>query len=123
MAWPDRLVPAALNVTGKFNALVSFSIIETSFSSLALITSFGNGRYYISREAVNNSFVTLDQKLFEFSDARTQSLSIQKIGESKFTCYPNPVVDKITLNSDQKIILISFFDILGKVVLDKKKSW
>ena len=30
------------------------------------------------------------------------------------------MVDKITLNSDQKIILISFFDILGKVVLDKK---
>jgi hypothetical protein len=89
-------------------------------SQIEGITSFGNGRYYISREAVNNSFVTLDQKLFEFSDARTQSLSIQKIGESKFTCYPNPVVDKITLNSDQKIILISFFDILGKVVLDKK---
>ena len=30
------------------------------------------------------------------------------------------MVDKITLNSDQKIIRTSFFDILGKVILDKK---
>jgi hypothetical protein len=84
------------------------------------ITSFGNGKFYLSREAVSNSFISLEQKLFEFSDARTKSLSIQNNELLNFSVFPNPILNKITLNIDEKISFLTIFDTSGKVVFEQK---
>lgn len=84
------------------------------------ITSFGNGKFYLSREAVNSQFITLEQQLFEFSDSRTKSLSVENSKILSFTIFPNPIFDNVNIKTDEKIAFLKLFDIQGKIVLEKK---
>lgn len=86
------------------------------------ITSFDNGKFYISRESVNNAFVNLSQKLFEFSDYRTKALSIKKNNLADFKILPNPTSDKINIQSNKTIYSIFVYNTLGKKILSINKN-
>ncbi len=86
-------------------------------SQVEAITSFDNGRFYISREAVNNAFVNLPQKLYEFKDDRTKVLSIEKNDLEDFKIAPNPTSNKIFIQSKNRINSTSIYNTLGKRVL------
>lgn len=84
------------------------------------ITSFGNDKFYISREAGSNQYISLEQKLFEFKDARAASLSTIKNLSTDFSVFPNPILNEITINSEEKIDRIIIFDSSGKKVFNLK---
>jgi hypothetical protein len=81
------------------------------------ITSFDNGRFYISREAVSENEISLKQKLFEFRDDRAILLSIEKNAFENFNISPNPTYGNITIRSEKRIQSISIYNTLGKKVL------
>lgn len=83
------------------------------------IIGFENDKFYISREAVSNQFISLEQKLFEFKDARTASLSTRENSRANFSIFPNPVLDEISINFEEKIDRIIIFDTSGKKVFNK----
>lgn len=87
-------------------------------SQVEAITSFDNGKFYISRENVTNSFVNLPQRLFEFKDDRTKVLSIEKNNLTTLKISPNPTSNKIFINSNKKINSLTVFNTLGKKVLN-----
>ena len=82
------------------------------------ITRFDNGRFYISREEVNQSSISLKQALFEFRDERDFLLSIEENNLEDFNIYPNPALNKISFDSHKKITKISIFNTLHKKVLE-----
>jgi hypothetical protein len=80
------------------------------------ITSFDNGKFYISREAVSTAFLTLTPKLFEFKDDRTKTLSTEKNNIDILKISPNPTSNNINIKSSKSINSISIFNTLGKKV-------
>ncbi|SDR74336.1 Por secretion system C-terminal sorting domain-containing protein [Polaribacter sp. KT25b] len=80
------------------------------------ITSFDYGRFYISREAVNEDIISLKQKLFEFRDYRSLLLSIEKNTLENLNIYPNPTSGNITIRSEKEIQTISIYNTLGKKI-------
>jgi hypothetical protein len=84
------------------------------------ITSFDNGKFYISREAVSNAFLTLTPKLFEFKDDRTKTLSTEKINIDILKISPNPTSNNLNIKSSKSINSISIFNTLGKKVFATK---
>ena len=81
------------------------------------ITSFDNGRFYISREAVNQNDFSLKQKLFEFRDDRAILLSAVKNDFENLTISPNPTFGNITIQSNKEIRSISTYTILGEKLM------
>ena len=81
------------------------------------ITSFDNGRFYISREAVNQNNFSLKQKLFEFRDDRAILLSAVKNDFENLTISPNPTFGNITIQSNKEIRSISTYTILGEKLM------
>jgi hypothetical protein len=101
-----------------FNAgFEKYSLInELGFGSqVEGITSFDNGKFYISREAVNS--LSLTQKLFEFKDDRTKVLEIEKNDLENFKITPNPTYGRIAIQSKKTIQLISVHNTLGQKVI------
>ena len=90
-------------------------------SQVEAITSFDNGKFYLSREAVNNNVVNLPQKLFEFKDDRTKTLSVNNNDLTDFKISPNPTFGKLIIQSKEKINSIIIYNILGKKVLSVNK--
>ena len=88
-------------------------------SQVEAITSFDTGRYYISRESVNNQFANLPQKLFEFSDDRDFLLSVQENNSEHLTISPNPFKNSLHFKSEKKIKSLFFFNTLGSKLLKK----
>lgn len=86
------------------------------------ITSFDNGKFYISREAVSNSFINLPQKLFEFKDNRTKTLSAEKNDLIDFKILPNPTFNKLNIQSNKTIHSIFVCNTLGKKILSINKN-
>ncbi|MDD7914709.1 T9SS type A sorting domain-containing protein [Polaribacter ponticola] len=86
-------------------------------SQIEAITSFEDGKFYLSRERVNNSFVNLPQKLYEFKDERTKVLSSESFDIDKIKILPNPTSNLIRINSKKKIKSITIFNTIGKKVL------
>jgi hypothetical protein len=90
-------------------------------SQVEAITSFKLGKYYISRESFSTSVAgtefTFPQKLYEFTDARDFSLSIDKNNLENFKVYPNPTLNKLYLNSKKVIKKVSLFNIVGDKIL------
>ena len=81
------------------------------------ITSFDNGRFYISREAVNQNNFSLKQKLFEFRDDSAILLSAVKNDFENLTISPNPTFGNITIQSNKEIQSISTYTILGEKLI------
>jgi hypothetical protein len=81
------------------------------------ITSFDNGRFYISREAVDQNNFSLKQKLFQFKDDRTKVLSTVKNDFKHLTISPNPTFGNITIQSNKEIQSISTYTILGEKIM------
>lgn len=87
-------------------------------SQVEAITSFDDGKFYISREGVDKPSVKLNQALFEFKDDRTKVLSIEKNELDILNISPNPTSDKIFINSNKTILKTSMYNTLGKKVLE-----
>lgn len=81
------------------------------------ITSFANGKFYISREAVSESNIILKQKLFEFNDERAVLLSVEKNNFMALTLTPNPTFGKVNIQSIEKIRSISVYNSFGQKLL------
>lgn len=86
------------------------------YNQVEAITSFDNGKFYVSREAINYASINLSQKLFEFTDSRDYLLSAQKNNLVELTIHPNPTLHKVFIDSNSKIQKISVYNILGKKV-------
>ena len=111
------------------NRIAGDDIFKSGFDKISLsselgfgnqvegITSFDNGRFYISREAVNNQFINLTQKLFEFKDNRTKILSTLKNDFENLTISPNPTLGKISIQSKKSIRSISIYNLLGEKLM------
>lgn len=111
------------------NRIAGDDIFKSGFDKISLsselgfgnqvegITSFDNGRFYISREAVNNQFINLTQKLFEFKDNRTKVLSTLKNNFENLTISPNPTLGKISIQSKKSIRSISIYNLLGEKMM------
>lgn len=88
------------------------------------ITTYDDGKFYISREKVEIGSFKLPQKLYSFTDDRTKVLSTEKNRVDKFSVYPNPTAGNLHLNSTKQIRSISLYNILGKKMMqiqsDKK---
>jgi hypothetical protein len=61
------------------------------------ITSLDSGRFYISREAVNQNNFSLKQKLFKFKADKTKVLLAVKNDFENLTISPNPTFGNITI--------------------------
>ncbi len=94
------------------------------FSQVEAITTFDNGKFYVSREKVNRFGINLPQKLYQFKDDRTKTLNTinEKIIEFKIT--PNPVSEFISIQTNTQIKYLEIFNMLGKKVFftDKQNS-
>lgn len=84
------------------------------------ITAFGDGKFYISREEVNNTFFSLKPKLFEYKDSRALLLSTKKYENTYINVFPNPTSDFIRITSQEKIESIEIFSILGSKIYQSK---
>lgn len=91
---------------------------QLQYSQIEAITRFDNGKFYLSREAVNFSSINLKQILFEFSDSRDLLLSTARNDVESFKIFPNPTFDKIKIITDVTIDKVAVFNILGKKVLE-----
>ena len=95
-----------------------FLISELGFGNqVEGITAIGNEKFYISREAVNNNGTIISQKLFQFTDSRTGTLSTKQYKETLVDIYPNPTKNVIKIQSSDYIKETSLYSILGKNVM------
>ncbi|WP_339661149.1 T9SS type A sorting domain-containing protein [uncultured Polaribacter sp.] len=81
------------------------------------ITSFDNGKFYISREAVSENNISLKQKFFEFRDDRAILLLVAKNDFEDFNISPNPTFGNLTIRSKKTIQSVDIYSPLGKKVV------
>ncbi|WP_334055650.1 T9SS type A sorting domain-containing protein [Polaribacter sp. P097] len=86
------------------------------FSQVEAITSFDNGKFYISREKVDSNGISLTQKLYEFKDDRLKTLSTKNQEFKNFTITPNPASDFINFSNYDHVKSLSIYSTLGKEV-------
>ena len=123
----DNAIPFLVYISA--NRMAGDAIFNAGFQKYSLvnelgfgsqvegITSFDDGRFYISREKVNENNISLKQKLFEFRDDRTKVLSTVKNDLIALRISPNPTYDKISIQSNKEIKSISIYNTLGKKIL------
>ena len=127
-----NLVPFLIYIS--FNRAPGDNIFSSGFAKESLenelgqgsqvegITSFDNGKYYISREyfstKIGGNQFTFSQKLYEFTDERDFLLSTEKNDVEKLVLGPNPTSSKIYINSKKTIKKGAIYNTLGKKVLE-----
>lgn len=85
------------------------------------ITSVNSNQFFLSREAVNNPVLNLEQALFSFTDDRFETLSIENYTNTSSTFFPNPVKNNLNIRNYKTCIKVEIFDALGKKVFQSKK--
>jgi hypothetical protein len=126
------LVQISVNRIPGDNIFASGFTKESLFTQLSFgcqvegITSYAQGKYYISRELVetevNGQDLTFEQKLFEFYDERDEVLSLERKELDIFSISPNPTSDKININTNYLIDEIIIYNTLGKKVMVNKSN-
>jgi hypothetical protein len=109
----DDIFIAGFNKTSlNSNELEQFSQVEA-------ITSFDNGKFYISREKVNSNGINLPQKLYEFKDDRLKTLNTGEYQLENLEISPNPTSGIINISNSEDIYGLSIYNALGKEVIQK----
>ena len=88
-------------------------------SQLEGITNIGfTGNYYISREhfttTINGNQYDFTQKLYEFHDETSPLLSFDENKLKKIIISPNPVTNKIKINTSLPFLNLEIYNSLGK---------
>ena len=88
-------------------------------SQLEGITNIGlTGNYYISREhfttTINGNPYNFTQKLYEFYDETNPLLSFTENKLKKITISPNPLTNKIKINTSSHLLDFKIYNSLGK---------
>lgn len=109
----DDIFDAGFNKYSLNNEIEQFSQIEA-------ITSFNNGKFYLSREKVDSNGINLPQKLYEFEDDRTKTLTTNNKELESFKISPNPTSGKFFVNSKIDLSSITVFNTLGKEIFSSK---
>jgi hypothetical protein len=89
------------------------------FSQVEAITTFDNGRFYISREKVDSNGINLSQKLYEFKDDRLKTLSTNEHQLRDLEISPNPTSGIINISNSENIFGLSIYNALGKEVIQQ----
>ncbi|WP_296638068.1 T9SS type A sorting domain-containing protein [Polaribacter sp.] len=109
----DNIFNAGFNKTSlNSNELEQFSQVEA-------ITSFDNGKFYISREKVTRNGINLLQKLYEFKDDRLKTLNTDEHKLKDLEISPNPTSGVINITNSEGINNLSIYNALGKKVIQK----
>lgn len=87
-------------------------------SQIEGITNIGlTGNYYISREnfttTISKTEFSFPQKLYQFYDNTNSTLSVTKNETIKLNISPNPLIDKITINTNLPFIDFEIYNYLG----------
>jgi hypothetical protein len=129
--YDTSLIPFLIYI--DFNRMPGEDIFSSGFNRISLankleqgsqveaITNIGfTGNYYISREnvstTVSGTVFTLKQKLYQFYDANSALLSIDKNELALINISPNPIIDKIHIKTSFNFYTIEIYNATGESV-------
>lgn len=106
---------------GSFVLIQQLDVTNTSYNANYYTVSVPNTVPANARLAIRCDYETSAKATYYFDDLYWESSSLGTAETSlaqKFTVYPNPFTDIITISADQKVSSMAVYDISGKLVRD-----
>lgn len=129
LGWGSLITP-----TNSYSDVLKFNSHEIDVDSLwAHSSSFGWTLFQNSKDSTDtyewfenglgNALLTINSKHDTVTSINYYNTTITSINNNILSnnnnIYPNPASDKIFINSENKIVAISIFDITGKIIIEK----